>query len=129
MPKVAKTLMGIFAEDVLWDQEEEEARMQQEKAAQEQVGVLLARTMLHSIALGSSHTRPQVLTMNALADSLAACARMQVVQNRNGAGKKSSESAKPSSQPPARFVLSVPCARYGTACARRVCGRPCCIDR
>jgi hypothetical protein len=60
MPKVAKTLMGIFAEDVLWDQEEEEARMQQEKAAQEQVGVLLARTMLHSIALGSSHTRPQV---------------------------------------------------------------------
>lgn len=37
MPKVAKTLMGIFAEDVAWDKEEEEARMEQEKAAQEQV--------------------------------------------------------------------------------------------
>jgi hypothetical protein len=36
MPKVAKTLMGIFAEDVAWDKEEEEAR-EQEKAAQEQV--------------------------------------------------------------------------------------------
>ena len=33
MPKVAKTLMGIFAEDVAWDKEEEKAR----KAAQEQV--------------------------------------------------------------------------------------------
>jgi hypothetical protein len=37
MPKVAKTLMGIFAEDVAWDKEEEEARREQEKAAQEQV--------------------------------------------------------------------------------------------
>lgn len=54
MPKVAKALMGIFEKDEKWDQEEEEARTQ-EKAAQEQVGGLLSRTMLlHSRAPRSS---------------------------------------------------------------------------